>query len=247
MRKYECIIIDDEPFAIDWLKNYISFIPNLIVIKCYTNPLEALMEITKGNMVDLILIDIDMPQITGIELSREIRQKTRNLIFSTAYRQYGYEAYEVEADAYLLKPYTITKFARTMAKLFPGNDEAKTEIKSADDFFFVKNKDEHLKIVKINYAEVVAVESKQNYVLIHTLSKKVLTYMSLTEISKILNQLQNFVQFQRSFIIGKEHIDSIDGNTIRMVNGLQITVGEYYRKDFMTFLTDKLIKTGRKR
>lgn len=71
--------------------------------------------------------------------------------------------------------------------------------------------------------------------------------MSLTEMSKIFNQRQNFVQFQRSFIIAKDHIDSIDGNTIKMVTGLQITVGEYYRKDFMVFLTDKLIKPGRKR
>ena len=247
MEKYECIIIDDEPFAIDWLKNYIGLVPNLRLVKCYTDPLEALMEITAGSLVDLILLDVDMPRVSGIELSKEIRKKTRKLVFSTAYKQYGYDAYEVEADAYLLKPYTFSKFAGTIAKIFSGEDEIRTGIKATDDFFFVKNKNENLKIVKIMYADVVAVESKQNYVLIHTLSKKVLTYMSLTEMSKILNQLHNFVQFQRSFILGKDHIDSIDGNTIKMVNGLQITVGEYYRKDFSAFLTDKLIKTGRKR
>lgn len=246
MKNYECIIIDDEPFAIDWLKNYINSVPNFHLVKSYTDPMEALIEIVNGSMVDLILLDINMPKITGIDLSREIRQKTKKLIFSTAYKQYGYEAYEIEADAYLLKPYTISKFAGTLAKLFPEHDEGKKTLESMEDFFFVKNKNEHLKIVKVNYAEVVAVESKQNYVLIHTLSKKILTYMSLTEISKILNQLQNFVQFQRSFIIGKIHIDSIDGNTIKMVNGLQITVGEYYRKDFSAFLTERLIKAGRK-
>jgi DNA-binding LytR/AlgR family response regulator len=247
MKKYECIIIDDEQFAMDWLKKYINAIPTLQLVKCYTDPLEALIEIVNGDMVDLILLDIHMPKITGIDLSKEIRKKTKKLIFSTAYKDYGFEAYEVEADAYLLKPYTISKFAGTIAKLFPEQVDYIAGISSTDDFFFVKNKEEHLKIIKINYAEVVAVESKQNYVLIHTLSKKVLTYMSLTEISKILNHLQNFVQFQRSFIIGKIHIDSIDGNTIKMVNGLQITVGEYYRKDFSAFLTERLIKTGRKR
>ncbi|SDF46146.1 two component transcriptional regulator, LytTR family [Mucilaginibacter pineti] len=247
MKKFECIIIDDEQFAVDWLKNYINAIPTLQLVKCYTDPLQALLEICNGHMVDLILLDIHMPKITGIDLCKEIRKKTKKLIFSTAYKEYGFEAYEADGDAYLLKPFTFAKFAGTVAKFFPAHEEGKIPINPPDDFFFVKNKEEHLKIIKINYAEVVAVESKQNYVLIHTLRKKVLTYMSLTEISKILNQLQNFVQFQRSFIIGKIHIDSIDGNTIKMVNGLQITVGEYYRKDFSVFLAEKLIKTGRKR
>jgi DNA-binding LytR/AlgR family response regulator len=145
-----------------------------------------------------------------------------------------------------MKPYTISKFVGTLARIFPANESPKDLSISPDDFFFVKNKDEHLKIVKINYSDVVAVESKLNYVQIHTLSKKILTYMSLSEISKTLRHLQFFVQFQRSFIIGKRHIESIDGNTIKMVTGLQITVGEYYRKDFSAFLTERLIKAGRK-
>ncbi|EHQ25564.1 LytR/AlgR family response regulator transcription factor [Mucilaginibacter paludis] len=247
MKKFECIIIDDEPFAINWLSNYINSMPNLNLLKSFTDPLQALIEIANGDMVDLILLDINMPKITGIDLSREIRKKTKKLIFSTAYKQYGYEAFEVEADAYLLKPYTISKFVGTLAKVFSVNDETSSVFLAPDEFFFVKNKDEDLKIVKINYSDVIAIESKQNYVQIHTLTRKVLTYMSLTEISKILRHLQNFVQFQRSFIIGKQHIDSIDGNTIKMVNGLKITVGDYYRKDFSAFLTERLIKAGRKR
>lgn len=246
MKMYKCVIIDDEPYAIEGLKNYIHSIPNLQLIKCFTNPVEAMMDLATADMVDLILIDIDMPQITGIELSKEIRQKTRKLVFTTAYTQYGYDAFQVDADAYLLKPYTLSKFVATIAKLFANEVESETEIKTIDDFFFVKYKDEHLKIVKIRYGDVVAVESKLNYVMIHTLFKKILTYMSLTEISKILNQFQSFVQFQRSFVINKDHIDLIDGNTIKMINGLQIPVGEYYRKDFAEFLTKKLIKAGRK-
>jgi DNA-binding LytR/AlgR family response regulator len=241
-----CIIIDDEPYAIEGLKAYINSIPNLSVLKTYTDPLEALIDLVNSDMVDLILLDIDMPKITGIELSKEIRQKTRKLVFTTSYTQYGYLAFEAEADAYLLKPYTLTKFASTISKLFPPNEKPIVVENVIDNYFFVKNKDEHLKIVKIKYDDVIAVESKQNYVMIHTVSKKVLTYMSLTEISKIFTRFNNFEQFQRSFIISKEHIDNIDGNTINMVNGIQITVGEYYRKDFTTFLSEKLIKARRK-
>ena len=77
MKNYECIIIDDESFAIDWLKNYINSVPNFHLVKSYTDPMEALIEIVNGSMVDLILLDINMPKVTGIDLSKEIRQKTK--------------------------------------------------------------------------------------------------------------------------------------------------------------------------
>lgn len=240
-----CIIIDDEPYAIEALKGYISSIPNLCVIKSYTDPLEAQIDIVKVDAVDLILLDIEMPKITGIELSKEIRRKTRKLVFTTSYTQYGYEAFEADADGYLLKPYTLTKFTSTILKLFPPTDIVNGGNKTADDYFFVKNRNDNLKIVKIRFRDVIAVESKQNYVLIHTQTRRILTYMSLTEIAKIFRPFQMFEQFQRSFIICKEHIDSIEGNTVQMVNGLQITVGDLYKKDFHRFLSERLIKARR--
>jgi len=244
MNTYSCIIIDDEAFAIEGLKTYIEFIPNLKVVGSFTNPLNALTEINSIEKVDLILLDIDMPLITGIELSKQVRQKTGKLVFTTAFTQYGYEAFEADADAYLLKPYSLSKFMATIMKLFPQSAKLIGEQAANKEFFFVKNKYEQLKIVKINFKEIVSVEGQQNYVLIHTLSKKVLTYMSLNEISKILMQFPNFMKFQRSFIICIDHIDSIDGNTIRMVNGQAMTVGDYYRKDFVNFLASKLLKTN---
>jgi DNA-binding LytR/AlgR family response regulator len=93
---------------------------------------------------------------------------------------------------------------------------------------------------------VIAVESQQNYVMIYTVSQKILTYMSLTEISQILGQFHNFVKYHRSFILNKEHIDSIIGNTVRMVNGVQITVGENFRKDFTAFMDKKLLRAARR-
>src|SRR5471030_2614302 len=103
MKLNKCVIIDDDEYAIEGLKNYIRSVPTLILEKSYTDPVEALMDITAGEMIDLILLDINMPKINGLELSREIRQKTRKLVFTTSYTKYGYEAFEAEADAYLLK------------------------------------------------------------------------------------------------------------------------------------------------
>jgi len=246
MKLNKCVIIDDDEYAIEGLKNYIRSVPTLILEKSYTDPVEALMDITAGEMIDLILLDINMPKINGLELSREIRQKTRKLVFTTSYTKYGYEAFEAEADAYLLKPYTLSKFAATVSKLFPKQVSPVQETEADDDFFFVKDKNDNFKMIKIRYQDVVAVESQQNYVFIHSVTKKVLTYMTLGEISKVFQPLQNFVQFQRSFIINKDHIESIDGNMIKMINGIHVTVGDYYRKDYVAFLERNLIKTKRK-
>ena len=246
MIKYKCIIIDDEAHSIEGLKRYIEQIPSLVLTKYYTDPLTALMELSSSEPVDLILMDIDMPNITGIELSQQIREKTNKLVFTTAHTRYGYEAFEVSADAYLLKPYSMSKFASTIARLFPARVEDTTDTNPTDDYFFAKNKDENHKLVKVKYSDVIAIESQQNYVMIYTVSQKILTYMSLTEIAQILGRFPNFVKYHRSFILNKEHIDSIIGNTVKMINGIQITVGENFRKDFTSFMDKKLLKAGRR-
>jgi len=241
MKKYKCIIIDDEQYSINWLSEYVTSVPNLHLIKAYTDPFEALSELSAQAPMDLILLDIKMPMISGIDLSRKIRAKTQKLVFSTAYRRFGYDAYEVEADGYLLKPYSLSKFAATIAKLFPEETRSAPEPKS-EDYFFAKNTNDNYKLIKIRYLDIIAIESKQNYIMIHTEYQKVLTHMTLTEMAKDLNRFSRFSQFQRSFIISKAHIDFIYGNTIKMTNGLEITVGEFYRKDFSAFLSEKLIK-----
>lgn len=242
---YKCIIIDDEQHAIDGLKKYIDSVPELTLVQSYTDPLKALKSITEGDAVDLILMDVDMPKITGIELSKAIRSKTAKLIFTTAHTKYAYDAFEADADAFLLKPYTLGKFVITINKLFPGERQVDSALEK-EDFFFVKSKEESPKIIKIKYKDVVAVESKLNYVMIHTPVKNILTYMSLTEMAKILNNNDDFIQLHRSFIVRKDHMESIDGNTIKMINGIQITVGDHYRKDFTDFINLRLIKAGKK-
>jgi len=242
---YTCIIIDDEPHSIESLKKYIDSFPGLILIQSYTDPLLALKEILQAEPVDLILLDIDMPKINGIELSKEIRQQAKRLVFTTGHTQYGYEAIKVKADDYLLKPYTLAEFMISMSKLFV-TEAAQDKAIESSDFFFVKSKDDNLKMVCIKYADVIAVESKLNYILISTKTKKVLTYMSLTEISKILFKLSGFLKFNRSFIIAQDHIDFIEGNSITMTDGTKVTVGDFYRKDFSQFMHKKLLKTERK-
>lgn len=240
---YKCIIVDDEPHAVAGLKRYIETIPQLQLLRSYTDPLKALMEITAGEHVDLILLDVDMPGITGIELAREVRRKTEKLIFTTAHKQYAFEAFEVDADDFLHKPYSQGKFTVAFNKLFPKKIESGQDI---DDFMFIKSKEENLRLIKVRYDDIVAVESKMNYVQVHTLNKSILTYTTLSEISKKLLVHSSFLQFQRSFIISQKYIDYIEGNTIKMLNGTKISVGDYYRKYFNEFIESKLFRAKRK-
>lgn len=241
---YKCIIIDDEPHAIEGLKGYISQMPTLQLLATYTDPLLALKEIQSLSGIDLIFVDVDMPKINGLELAKEIRSKTKKLIFTTAHTKYAFEAFQVKADAYLLKPYSLGKFIITVNELFPDdNDTIEQPVKN--DFFFVKSKDDDLKILKIKYADVIAIESKQNYIMIYTSKKNILTYMTLSEIAKILKPMPNFMQLHRSYLINQDHIEMIDGNLVKMVNEIRITVGDSYRNEFNAFIIKGLIKMGK--
>lgn len=242
---YNCIIIDDELHAIESLKRYIEHFEGLNIVGAYTDPIIALNYIASCEPLDLILLDIDMPKINGIELSKELMSRTKKLVFTTGHTKYGYEAFKLEADDYLLKPYTLGEFLLSMNKLFPRGQTPENEqprIKS----FLVKSTEDKQKMLNVRFSDVIAVESKLNYIMIHTTTRKILTYMTLTEIAEILRKHPGFLQFQRSFIIAEDHIDSIMGNSIRMSNGCEMTVGAYYRKEFTVFVQEKLIKTKRR-
>lgn len=247
---FKCIVIDDELHAIEGLQSYIEAVPELVLIKSYTDPVVALKEISMSDSVDIIFMDVDMPKITGLELAQVIRSKTNTLVFTTAHTKYAYDAFETNADAYLLKPYSLGKFVITINRLLAEklNKPLKEQTKPAipDEFFFVKNKNDDYKIVRIYYSDIIAVESKLNHIMIYVQGKQIVTKMSLTEFAKKLADKPEFIQLQRSFIVRKDQIETINGNMVKMNNGIQLTVGELYRKDFNDFVTQYLVKTGKK-
>lgn len=238
---FSCVIIDDDRHAADTLEKYIGSYPSLKLVRSYTDPQDALSAMVKAEPVDLVFMDIDMPKINGIELARELRHKTSKLVFTTSHVKYGYEAFKIRADDYLLKPFTQGEFIISMNNIFSEQTREKKP-----EFFFVRNKEDNHKMVNIKYKDVIAIESKLNYVLIHTTTKQVLTYMSLHEISKQFKPYAEFVQFHRSFIIAYAHIEHFDARRIKMDNGLELTVGEFYRKSFSEFVSKHLLKAERK-
>lgn len=243
---YRCIAIDDEEYAISGLKEYISMLPDLELVHTFTDPIQALREISTGSKMDIIFMDVDMPLISGIELSKALRNKTDKLVFTTCHSKYAFEAFEVDADAFLLKPYTFAKFAQTINKMFPGKPAFPEQVRVNDDFFFVKNKEDNLKLVKVKYDDIIAIESIQNYIRVYTPIQKIVAYLSLTEITNHLKSMPRFVQVQRSFIVSTPYIESVEGNTINLSNNLQITVGQHYKEQLQKIIKQKTIKTDRK-
>jgi DNA-binding LytR/AlgR family response regulator len=244
-----CIIVDDEQFSVDAIKKYIDMLPRLNVVGVYNDPQRALESVTADNDVDLLFMDIDMPHISGLELAKVLRAKTQKLIFTTAHSKYAFDAFEVDGDAFLLKPFTFAKFSTTINRLFPG-DQVKKQQETEDekDFFLVKNKDEDLRIVRVRYADVVAFESAHNYIKIYlTNNKAIMAYLTIKDILELLGNRDCFKQFHRAFVISTDCINYIEGNTVKMCNNLSFTVGESYRENFTSFLSQSLLKTSRKR
>ena len=240
-----CIIVDDEQFSVDAITKYIDMLPRLNIVGVYTDPQLALEKVSSESDVDLLFMDIDMPRINGLELARALRSKTQKLIFTTSHSKYAFDAYQVEGDAYLLKPFSFGKFSTTINRLFPNLKASAAN--HEDEYFLVKNKEEDLRIVKVEYKEVIAFESSHNYVKIHLMnSKPVIAYLTIKDILELLGSREVFKQFHRAFIISTDCINYIEGNTIRMNNNLTFSVGESYRDNFSTYLAGKLLKTSRK-
>jgi DNA-binding LytR/AlgR family response regulator len=242
-----CIVIDDEAFAVDAILKYIQLMPQLQVAGIYTDPKLALAAVTSSADVDLLFMDVDMPCLSGLELAGALRSKTQKLVFTTAHSRYAFDAFEAAGDAFLLKPFTFAKFSTTINRLFPeklaGNAHSRER-----DYFLVKSKADDLAIVKIRYDEVIAFESAQNYVKIYLSGGRVLlAYLTLKDVSQLLEPYPEFRQFHRAFIIATGQIETIRGSHIHMNNNLSFHVGDSYKDQFSNYLDDKLLLTSRKR
>ncbi|MGE6219463.1 LytR/AlgR family response regulator transcription factor [Nubsella zeaxanthinifaciens] len=243
-----CVIVDDDHDAVAGLVTYLEAFPEIIVEHTFTDPVEA-MAYLLNKKVDLLLLDVDMPKINGIELTAAVRTQVDKLVFTTAHTKYAFEAFEHLADAYLLKPFSLAKFVATLHRLYPKTKETEKtqpETISEEDFIFVKAKQDS-KLVKVKLKELIVIESKNNYVELQAVDRQVITYMTLSELAKKLNGQPDFIQVQRSFIINKHYIEYVDGNTLVMASGAKVTVGEMYRPTFQSFLDERIIKMGKKR
>jgi two-component system LytT family response regulator len=245
---YNCIIIEDEIHTTELLKTYIDSIPNLNLVESYSDPVAALNNITSNVPIDLIIMDIEMPVISGLELSKELIGKTKKLIFVTGHMKYAYEAFQVHADGFLLKPFTILQFTSLIKRLFPEEAPVNEDKQKDDhDFFFVKNKNEDLNTTKINFNEIIAIESLHNYIKIYTEKAEIIAYLKLSDIKNVLEDNNNFIQVHRSFIISMNHIKTINGPNLKMEGNLFIKIGESYGEKFVSFVKNRTLTVTKKK
>lgn len=242
--KLNCVIIDDEKHAVDLLADYVETMPNLHLLKWFTDPLVALVDITLEDNIDVIFMDVDMPGMTGLDLSMAIRSKTKYLVFTTAHSKYAIDAFGVQANEYLLKPISISKFALMINRLLQLEMDVKRETKH-EEYFFIKT-EQAQKYVRINLKDLVAVEGLNNYVKIHTVNTTYIVYLTMKELETKLEGNNSFIRVQRSFIISMDFINKVEGAIITLNNKLEVPLGTTFRKEFLTFLEKKTVRSHRR-
>jgi DNA-binding LytR/AlgR family response regulator len=237
----QCIIVDDEQHAIDILVHYVSQTPYLHLAGTTTNPLEALRMVNEQK-VDLVFLDIQMPELSGIDFVKAIHGKAK-VILTTAYSEFALESYELDVVDYLLKPIRLPRFLQATQKAvneIAGEKEADNHELNTDDFIFVKTESKG-KLLKINLKDIDYIEGMKNYVAIYRGGQKTLVYTSMKELEEHLPHKQ-FLRVHKSFIIPLAKVTGIEGNLVRLKDvTAEVLIGESYRPALMEIIKERMI------
>lgn len=234
------IAIDDEPLALQLVSNYITKTPFLKLIESFDNPLDA-MEFLSENPVDLMFLDIQMPDLTGIEFTRILENRPK-IIFTTAYEKYALEGFKLEVTDYLLKPFSYEEFlkaAKRAEKLINLERKGQKEMIDANnEFLFLKSE---YKIRRINLNEIKYIEGLKDYVkvFLENEPKPVLSLNTLKLLEKKLPKTK-FMRIHRSFIVNLDKIDTIERSRI-IFGKVYIPVSEQYKDQFQQYLDNNFL------
>jgi DNA-binding LytR/AlgR family response regulator len=230
MNKISCLIVDDEPIARDIIKSYCAHLPYLTVLASLGNALEA-KAFLFAQKVDILFLDINMPVIDGVTFLKTLKNPPQ-IIFTTAYKEFAIDAFDLAACDYLLKPFSLERFIiavdkaleRIQATISPGNDSQE----STDDFIFIKTDG---KIFKILHSDLLYAEASGNYTKVVTSQQTLLPSMTFSSFKELIPR-SRFARIHRSFIVNKSKIDHIEGNRL-FVNKSELPIGSNYREGFL--------------
>ncbi len=235
-----CIAIDDEPLALDIIKDYCSKVAFLNLLKIFDNAIESI-EYIRSNKVDLIFLDIQMEELSGIQLLNALKHRPF-VIFTTAYERYAIQGFELDVVDYMLKPISFERFIKGVNKVCermqldtgsgkPENGKSKTHETS---FFFVKTE---TRMERIESADVLYVEGMGDYWRIVTKTRRIMTLMNARKLEEVLHEPQ-FCRVHKSFFIALDKIESIERNRIK-IGDQYIPVSETYHKAFFDLIERK--------
>ncbi len=231
----KCIAIDDEPLALELIKQYVSKIPELHLVQTFDDAIGG-GEFLRNNKIDLLFIDINMPDITGIELVRSLKDKPAT-IFTTAYKHFALEGFELEAIDYLLKPIAFERFEKAVKRAIEFQALRFPDKQSSGEHFFVRSE---YRLVKVDIDEILYIEGLEDYIKIHfSNAKPILTLMTLKSVLEKLPE-EKFKRIHRSYIIPVSKVESILNRKVKLINSIELPVSDSYT----SFITDWM-KTGR--
>jgi DNA-binding LytR/AlgR family response regulator len=232
--KIKAIIIDDEPLAIDVLKNFSDTIEHLEIKGTFTNALDAIKFLSE-NKIDLIFLDIEMPIINGVDLVEALNHKP-NIIFTTAFPQYAVEGFNLDAVDYLLKPISYKRFLKAINKLPVATNQQANPVQLApavvssneNKFIFVKSDYENL---KINVQDIKYIEGLKDYLKINLVNDK--SVLTLSNFASLMDKISNpdFIRVHNSYLVNLNYIKSIQKNRI-LIGDKRIPISETYKKEF---------------
>lgn len=231
MDRYSCIIIEDEPLALHRTKGFVDKIPFLNLTATFDNALNGLRYL-KSNKVDLLFLDINMDELSGIELLESSKIDSQ-VIITTAYQEYAIKGYELNVTDYLLKPFTFERFLKAVNKA--EAKLSKTEQTTFPDFLFVKTEN---RLEKVNISDILFIEGMRDYRRIHTHEKRIMTLQNFTELERILPS--NLVcRVHKSYMVGITKIESIERSRIKIGKEL-IPISETYKELFFRIINNNL-------
>ena len=237
--KLKCIIIDDEPVARKVLQEFVEEIDYLELVGLAENPLKA-TTLLNDHVIDVIFLDINMPKINGIDFLKSSKTNA-SIIMTTAYPEYAVEAFGLDVLDYLVKPIAFNRFLKACnkAREISGlKKSVQSPPDKTDDHFFIKCNNQ---IEKVFYRELIYAEAMLNYVMLHTSSKKMMVYNTIKSLEEQLPS-EIFIKVHKSFIVNRNNIKSIEGNTLDIGNE-KITISQNLRdKVIAEIVKDKMIK-----
>ncbi len=229
-----CLIVDDEPLARSLLKDYVAKVPSLKLVAVCPSAVAA-MEIIQAQPIDLLFLDIQMPEITGLSLLKILKKKPM-VVLTTAYSEYALESYELDVVDYLLKPITLSRFLQAVDKVNSrlsnlSQQPEKVIPNQAQPFIFVKD---GTKLVKVRWDDILYIEGLKDYVTIHTRQQKVVSLQRLKSLEEQLPPEQ-FIRIHNSFIVALNAIDIIHKNEVHVATAT-LPISDSYKKTFRDFI-----------